>query len=105
MVSAGMLTLGSLLLASSVVSVQSGASLTMTPGSGAVLKTASMVNYGTLDVGDNKLILPGASLLAVTDQIRIGRNGGAWNGAGIITSMPAAKTTLTTLAVARAGDI
>jgi hypothetical protein len=55
-----------------------------------------------LDLKDNQLITRTA-LGTVTNLIIAGRNGGSWNGNGIITSMTAAKMSaspLTTLAVA-----
>ena len=45
---------------------------------------------GKLDVGNNDLDLPNASLATVTDQVRQGFNGGTWSAAGGITSSAAA---------------
>jgi predicted outer membrane repeat protein len=69
-----------------------------------------------LDVGSNALCLDysGASILGawdglvytgVTGLIGSGRNSGAWDGSGIVTSMPDAADGLTTLGVAEASDL
>ena len=70
---------------------------------------------GNLDLSNNKLIVAGGTLGAwngtnytgITGSIKSGRNGGAWNGSGIVTSQSDAVgvSPLTTLAVALAGDI
>ncbi len=71
-------------------------------------------NGGALDLGDNKLITAtsvgqwnGTAYDGVTGMIQSGRNGGTWTGSGIVTSLTAAlgSTSLTTIAVAVAGDI
>ena len=54
---------------------------------------------GLVDLANNDLDLPGASLAAVTDQVRQGYAGGSWKGTGGITSSTAATTPLTTLGV------
>jgi hypothetical protein len=54
-----------------------------------------------LDLGNNDLDLPGASLTVITNQIAQGYNSGKWNGSGGILSSAAASnsTHLTTLGV------
>jgi hypothetical protein len=79
------------------------------------LGTISVTDGGKLDLSNNKLIVTngsvgsftGTSYEGVTGLLASGRNGGAWNGSGIVTSMTAAKSPnlLTTLAVATAGDV
>jgi autotransporter-associated beta strand protein len=107
----GTAILQSPLITPASVLVQTSAMLRLAVGSGAVLKTAALTVNGTLDVADNAMILPNASIgswngstyTGVTGLIQKGRNGGAWNGgSGILTSMPQAKTAspLTTLGVA-----
>jgi hypothetical protein len=58
---------------------------------------------GLLDLSNNDMDLPGASLTTVTDQIRQGYNNGNWNGTGGIISSSAASdsTHLTALGVIR----
>jgi hypothetical protein len=70
---------------------------------------------GKLNLNDNKLIvtaigatgsLSGTAYSGMTGSIQSGRNGGAWNGSGIITTASAAiNSNYTTLAIARAADI
>jgi len=56
---------------------------------------------GKLDLANNDLDLPGASLVTITNQIKQGYNNGAWNGSGGILSSSAAANTahLTALGV------
>ncbi len=84
-----------------------------------VIHTPSVsVTAGQLDLTNNKLIVttPGSAGTpiggvytpgSVQGMIQAGRNGGAWNGSGIVTSESPAlgATALTTLATAVAGDI
>src|SRR5262249_18571647 len=70
---------------------------------------------GKLDLTDQKMVLTGvnndpgfwngSNYTGIAGKVRAGRNGGGWNGAGIITSMTAASSTnlLTTIAVSEAG--
>ena len=68
-------------------------------GASKVLKAQSLTfaPTGRLDLADNKLIVAGQPLAAVEASVISGRNGGAWDGGGIVTSMA---SPLTTLAVA-----
>ena len=67
---------------------------------------------GKLDLTSKKLIATdgdigewnGSNYTGITGQIKTGRNGGAWNGSGIMTSEPLAASQLTTLAVATAAQ-
>jgi len=83
---------------------------------GGVLTTKSLtVAGGKLDLTDNTLVVDysgmspigswtGTAYDGITGLIQSGRNGGAWNGNGIVTS--AASGNLTTLGVAEiAGDV
>jgi hypothetical protein len=55
---------------------------------------------GQLDLTSNDLDVENGSLANITNQVKTGFNGGAWNGQGIISSTAAADTThLTTLGV------
>ncbi len=95
------------------LTLNSGAALTVSPatlGSNRQLlnATAGISIAGTtdawtgkLDLANNDLDLPGASLAAVTNQIKQGYNAGTWNGSGgILTSSAAANTAhLTALGV------
>jgi len=44
------------------------------------------VYQGRLDLTDNDLIAYGGNLTVLTNYIRAGRNGGGWDGMGILTS-------------------
>jgi hypothetical protein len=76
------------------------------------IKSLSVGGGGKLDLGDNKMIVDysgaspigswtGSAYDGITGLIQSGRNGGAWNGNGIITS--AASGDFTTLGVAEIG--
>ncbi|MEO6434534.1 MAG: dockerin type I domain-containing protein, partial [Tepidisphaeraceae bacterium] len=96
------------------LNVGAGATARINTGSGAVIKTSalSVAGTGKLDLADVAMIVRtggvgswnGSSYTGLTGLIRSGRNGGAWSGPGIITSMPEALTGLTTLAIATAGE-
>ncbi len=86
--------------------VDSGAShsnrqLLIVNGTGLSIAGSSGAWTGTLDLRDNDLVLPGASLATVTNQIAQGFSGGTWNGnGGIISSVAATDPShLTTLGV------
>ncbi len=96
------------------------ASVAMLAGSAATLVTHDLLISpgGVLDLADNDLILhydgaspigswDGAAYTGVTGLLQSGNNGGAWDGSGIVTTMPDATggNTLTTLAVAEASDV
>ena len=115
-VSGGTLTLSNNLTSVSSIIVNAG--MLQSPsgvGGNRMIKTATVLVLGTgkLDLEDNKMIDTSDGLgtwnagaySGVTGMIKAGRNGGAWNGAGIVTSMPDAASGLTTLAVATAGDV
>ncbi len=67
---------------------------------------------GQLDLADNKLIVTstplgswnGSAYTGITGLIQSGYASGAWNGSGIITSMPAAQMARATLGVATAAQ-
>ncbi|MDB5323893.1 MAG: outer rane autotransporter barrel protein [Phycisphaerales bacterium] len=69
-----------------------------------VLKTAALNTHasGTLDLTDNKLIIPGGDPAAVAALVKSGYRAGAWDGPGIGTT---AATPRTSLGIARADDI
>src|SRR5207248_11077428 len=86
-------------------------------GNNRVLKTTGItVSSGQLDVTDNKLIVSGAASAStfsggsyggVAGLVAAGRNGGTWDGTGIITSQSnaASPSVLTGLAVASADEL
>lgn len=89
---------------------------TLLAGGNKILRTRSVAATGKLDLVDNDVIVDysgtsplgnGTTFTGVSKLLRDGRNGGAWNGNGIVTSMTAAKspTLLTTLGVAEAKDV
>ena len=115
---AGNLVLGTNLTTSSNVSITGGLlKLTENGSHSRVIHTGTVsVAVGQLDVMDNKLITttPAGTATAgvyaagsVQQMVHDGRNGGGWNGAGIVTSETTAQggAALTTLAVATAGDV
>jgi autotransporter-associated beta strand protein len=72
----------------------------------------SLLNTLTIDAGakfdltDNKLIVTGGNVAALTALITAGRNGGGWGGSGIVTSQTAATSgNFTSIGVARASDV
>ncbi|HYO08317.1 MAG TPA: autotransporter-associated beta strand repeat-containing protein [Tepidisphaeraceae bacterium] len=97
----------------------------LTEGGDKTLKATNVVFNpgGKLDLKDNRLIVSGAAgatpgtagawdtatgkYTGVLGLVQAGRNGGAWNGTGIITTQAGAKSDslLASLGVARAGDV
>ena len=65
--------------------VHTGGTGSFTGGSYAGL-SGKIAAGGKLDLADNKLIVTGQSIASVEALIASGRNGGAWNGSGIVTS-------------------
>jgi T5SS/PEP-CTERM-associated repeat protein/autotransporter-associated beta strand protein len=110
----GKLLLGGAMSSSPSVSVSSGATLELAAGGGALVKTDTLTILGTgkANVQDNKLVVRatpfgswnGSNYTGLTGLIQSGHNGGAWNGPGIITGMPAALSSLTTLGIATASQ-
>ena len=91
-----------------------GGTVKLTPGSSMPSTLANITApSGNLDLSDNKLVITngsigtwnGSNYTGVLGQIKSGRNAGAWNGAGIITSQSLAVSQTTTLAVAKAADV
>ena len=81
--------------------------LTLTPGSAKTLSLATLSLNGTLDLGDNDMILRNGGetgRAAVSDKIKFGHDTD-WSGPGIVTSQPSAANGLTTLGVALASSI
>jgi hypothetical protein len=69
-----------------------------------------------LDLADNDLVVDydgdsplgssnGSAYTGIAGLVQSGRNGGAWDGGGIVTSAPAAASGLTSLGIAEAGDV
>jgi autotransporter-associated beta strand protein len=95
----------------------------VTPGADKTIRAQNAVfdPGGKIDIGDNKLILstaagtsPGAvgtwngtTYTGALGLVRGGMNGGTWDGTGIVTSLADAKApaSLTSIGVARAGDV
>jgi len=78
-------------------------------GANHVLVTSalSITGNGKLDLGGNSMVLASSdpnALANATALLIAGRNGGSWNGAGIITSLPGAQTMIHTLGIASASD-
>lgn len=111
----GSLILANSLLGSTSVSVDNSKLQSASDGN-RMLKTptVSITNGGQVDLTNNKMIVPagnigtwnGSDYDGLTGLVKAGRNGGAWNGSGIVTSMTAAGDTsgLTTLAIATASE-
>jgi hypothetical protein len=64
------------------------------------------ITSGRFDLSDNKLIVNGGDIAALTNLIQTGRNGGNWSGNGIITSQTTATTSsLTSIGIATAQQV
>jgi hypothetical protein len=98
------------------ITVPAGQTLNLGAGASAVLLDALNLGVGAkLDVGARALAIRngnvgswnGSAYSGVTGMVASGYDGGAWDGAGIITSQSNATggNTLTTLAVAKAADV
>ena len=104
------------------LAIGKGASATLSSGSsgagGLLLATRDLAiaDTGKLDLRDNDLVIDytgasiigapsGSTYVGVTGLLQSGYNGGAWDGDGIVTSMPDAPTGLTTLAIGEASNI
>ena len=94
-----------------------GGSASLAVGGNKLLNVASLsiTGSGKLDLNDNDLAIRngsagtwnGSAYTGVTGLVASGSNGGMWNGSGIVTSMSdaIAPNSLTSLAVAAAGDV
>ena len=116
-VTGGKLSMQANILGASAVSASgAGSVLEMTTGGGnnRIIKTAavSTTTGGQVNLQDNKMIvttpgslgtLTGSTYSGITGLIQAGRNGGGWNGTGIVTGQSSASQ-LTTLAVDTASD-
>ena len=96
---------------SSAWTLEDGAAVVLTAGGSKVIKNTTLTLNGSarLDLSDNKLITrsdigtaSGGTYTGVQGLVQSGRNAGAWNGSGIVTSMPDAASGLTSLGVATA---
>jgi hypothetical protein len=89
------------------LTLNGGASLTLASNGSQVFQSYSLNIAGAgskLDLKNNKLIVSGGDVGAVTALVASGRNGGTWNGSGIVTS--SASGNLTSLGIAEvAGDV
>jgi hypothetical protein len=68
-------------------------------GAGLTLAGSSGAWTGKLDLSNNDMIVGNGNLTTMTNQIKQGYAGGAWNGAGGITSSAAGLTTNTALGI------
>jgi hypothetical protein len=95
--------------------LQNNSRMTLAAGTARNLKMATLSISGTakLDLTDNKLIVTAASTgswngstyTGIAGLIRSGRNGGAWTGAGIVTSQPSATSgSFTSIGIATAAQ-
>ena len=98
------------------LSIPGGSAMVSNHGSRIIVTNAITVSAGgELDLRDNNMVVRngtvgawnGGGYSGVTGLVQTGRNGGAWNGTGIITSQSdaAGSTQLTTLAVAANSDL
>jgi hypothetical protein len=75
-------------------------------------KTLTVATGGKLDVTNNRMVVTdgikgswsGGKYTDMTGLIQSGKNGGLWNGTGIVTSMLDAKNLLTTIGIADADE-
>ncbi len=96
------------------LTVNSGGAVNASSSSIVVNAASVSVSGGKIDLADNALVARSGTLggatanvySGLTGSIQSGRNGGAWNGNGIITSMSAARLPdpITTLGIAKASD-
>lgn len=96
------------------LNLSGGATLTLASHGNRVLRTPGLyVGSGaTLNLNDNALIVDytGSSPLGtwnsgITGLIASGRNAGAWNGVGIVTTQPDALSAVTTLGIGEASQV
>lgn len=101
------------------LTVGSGAVATVSTSGGANVVRANALSVssagGKLDLADNKMIITGddagsfseGAYTGISGLVQSGRNGGNWDGAGIVTSELAAQLAnqLTTIAVASNADL
>jgi ELWxxDGT repeat protein len=93
-----------------------GGHASVAPGGGKVLlaNALSITGGGALDLRDDSFALDysaaspigswdGSTYTGITGLIKSGRNGGSWNGSGIVTSL--ANASVTTLGVAEASQV
>jgi hypothetical protein len=97
-----------------------GGNATVSAGGGKVLLTNSLsvTTGGRADLGDNDAVVNypagvpsplgswnGNAYTEITGLIQSGRNGGSWDGGGVMTSQSDAVTGLTSLGVGEAGEM
>jgi hypothetical protein len=88
--------------------------MTLAPGAGATVKVGllSVKGQAKLDVGDNALVVgspigsaTGGTYNGVSGLVQAGYHGGDWAGdSGVVTTMPAAASAMTSIGDATAGD-
>ena len=97
----------------------SGGTLQLATGGGnnrVIVAPTPTITGGAIDLTENKMIVTTAGATGTWDpvagayngvsgMVASGRNGGAWNGSGIITSSASPTSNLMTLGVAKIGDI
>jgi O-glycosyl hydrolase len=98
-----------------LLTLSNSASAIVTGGATRYLQLSGLAidSTSTLDLRDKALIVRGGDIgswdgsayTGITRLVASGRNGGAWNGSGILTSVPSPGSQLTTLAVATAGSV
>jgi hypothetical protein len=98
------------------VFVNDGARLNVMPDGGPTgtsrVSALRVTTAGKLDLADNRFIVTSSDIgtasggvyTGLSGFIQRGRSGGAWNGNGIMTSMPDAASGLTTIAIACAAQ-
>jgi hypothetical protein len=96
------------------VSLTGGGALTIAANGNRLLQTSSLAITGgsKLDLKDNDLLVSytgtsplgtwnGSAYTGLSGMVQSGRNGGAWNGSGIVTSMNTAGPVRTTLGISQ----
>jgi autotransporter-associated beta strand protein len=101
---AGTLSVPSVDLTTGNLAVQAGTltlPLTGTPTTSVVgsINVTTTPGGGQLDVGNNYVVARAHAVASLDDQIASGRNGGSWDGLGVMTSRPDADTGLTGVAI------
>jgi hypothetical protein len=85
-----------------------GVRVTLTPGGAKTLSLATLSDNGTLDLGDNDLIIRNggpSGRATIEGKIQSGYAHSTWLGPGVVTSQGDAASGLTTLGVALASDV
>jgi autotransporter-associated beta strand protein len=93
-------------LSSGALTINTGATVQAQASLPKAITLSSVTTGGTgkIDLTNNSLVVRGSTLAAVQNLLKLGSNGGLWNGSGI-TSSTAAGNAMTALGVASNADL